>query len=74
MTERLAPSAGSALLTGLRKVRWYLRGVMGADAYEKYLEFHESAPGSADHPPMTEREFWRDRDDRQDSNPQSRCC
>ena len=25
-------------------------------------------------PPLTEREFWRDRTDRQDSNPQGRCC
>jgi uncharacterized short protein YbdD (DUF466 family) len=24
--------------------------------------------------PMTEREFWRDHSDRQDANPQGRCC
>jgi uncharacterized short protein YbdD (DUF466 family) len=45
---------------------------MGADAYAKYLEHHAaSGHGSA---PLTEREFWRDRTDRQDNNPQGRCC
>jgi len=55
-----------------RGVRWYVRGVMGEDAYDKYLEHargqHEGAQV------MTEREFWRDRTDRQDANPQGRCC
>ncbi|GHG42230.1 hypothetical protein GCM10012320_04980 [Sinomonas cellulolyticus] len=62
----------SALASALR----YLRGVMGADAYEKYLEHHraEEAAGRCALPPMTEREFWRDRTDRQDANPQGRCC
>jgi len=55
-----------------RGVRWYVRGVMGEDAYDKYLEHargqHEGAQV------MTEREFWRDRTDRQDANPEGRCC
>jgi len=55
-----------------RGVRWYVRGVMGEDAYDKYLEHargqHEGAQI------MTEREFWRDRTDRQDANPEGRCC
>ena len=59
-----------------RGIRWYVRGVMGEDAYEKYLAHvaseHGDAAGGA--PVMTEREFWRDRTDRQDSNPQGRCC
>lgn len=67
-------SVDSALRTGFSLVRWFLRGVMGEDAYEKYLAYHEQAHGSDGHPPMTEREFWRDRDDRQDQNPQGRCC
>ena len=56
-----------------RSVRWYLRALMGEDAYEKYLDH---VRGQHDHgePVMTEREFWRDRTDRQDSNPQGRCC
>jgi uncharacterized short protein YbdD (DUF466 family) len=64
----------SAAGKGLRSVGWFFRGVMGADAYEKYLDHHFSSPDALDHPPMTEREFWWDRDDRQDRNPQGRCC
>jgi uncharacterized short protein YbdD (DUF466 family) len=45
---------------------------MGADAYRKYLEHHGAVGHEAR--PMSEREFWRDRTDRQDSNPQGRCC
>ena len=50
----------------------YLRGVMGADAYQKYLEHHAEA--GLGRPPLDERAFWRDRTDSQDSNPQGRCC
>ena len=50
----------------------YLQGVMGADADRKYLEHHAAAGHGT--PPMDERAFWRDRTDRQDSNPQGRCC
>lgn len=54
---------------------WYVKGVMGEDAYEKYRAHHESVHGTATStPPMTEREFWRDQTDRQDTNPQGRCC
>jgi uncharacterized short protein YbdD (DUF466 family) len=63
----------SAVRTGARTVGWYVRGVMGEDAYDKYLDHFEGVhPAGA--VPMTEREFWRDRSDRQDANPQSRCC
>ncbi|HEY1158514.1 MAG TPA: YbdD/YjiX family protein [Arthrobacter sp.] len=64
---------GIALVAnGFRGVARYLGGIMGADAYAKYLEHHKAAGhGEA---PLTEREFWRDRTDRQDSNPQGRCC
>lgn len=57
---------------GFRGIARYLGGVMGADAYAKYLEHH--AVSQHDGPPMTEREFWRDHADRQDNNPQGRCC
>lgn len=62
----------SALLAGLRGFARYLNGVLGADAYTKYLEHH----GESGHhgPPMAEREFWRERTDRQDNTPQGRCC
>jgi|GEM_PF-565422 len=72
-----APSGTAAppwepLVRGFRSLRRGLRGVLGADAYEKYLEFHAvHHPG---HQPLSEVEFWRDRTDRQERNPQGRCC
>jgi uncharacterized short protein YbdD (DUF466 family) len=62
----------NAVVAGFRGFARYLGGVMGADAYTKYLE-HHAASGHAE-PPMSEREFWRDRTDRQDANPEGRCC
>ncbi|TLM82038.1 YbdD/YjiX family protein [Pseudarthrobacter sp. NamE5] len=62
----------AALSSRFKGLALYLGGVMGADAYAKYLEHHRLA-GHQD-PPLGEREFWRDRTDRQDSNPQGRCC
>ncbi|TFD63359.1 YbdD/YjiX family protein [Cryobacterium sp. Hh38] len=75
------------LLAGVRKgargVVWYLKGILGEDAYEKYVAHHaalhaagaaDGTDGAAPHPLMTEREFWRDQTDRQDANPQGRCC
>jgi uncharacterized short protein YbdD (DUF466 family) len=67
-------SAGprNAVAAGFRGFARYLQGVMGADAYVKYLDHHLAAGHGTE--PMSEREFWRDRTDRQDSNPQGRCC
>jgi uncharacterized short protein YbdD (DUF466 family) len=66
-------SAGiTAVANGFRGFARYLGGVMGADAYVKYLEHHKAA--GHQEPPLGEREFWRDRTDRQDRNPQGRCC
>jgi uncharacterized short protein YbdD (DUF466 family) len=62
----------AAITTGWRGFSRYLGGVLGADAYSKYLEFHRGA--GHQEAPLTEREFWRDRTDRQDANPQGRCC
>jgi len=56
-----------------RNIRWYVRGVMGEDAYEKYLA-HVAGEHDDGARVMTEREFWRDRTDRQDANPEGRCC
>jgi uncharacterized short protein YbdD (DUF466 family) len=51
---------------------------MGDDAYDRYRAHHLSAhPDGSRHggsAPMTEREFWRDRTDRQDAQPEGRCC
>lgn len=57
---------------GLNAVNSYLKGVLGEDAYEKYLEHHQ-ATGCATEP-MNIKEFWRDKTDRQDANPEGRCC
>jgi uncharacterized short protein YbdD (DUF466 family) len=77
------------LLAGVRKgalgLVWFFKGVLGEDAYEKYVAHHaalHAADAASDaagvshprHPLLTEREFWRDYTDRQDQNPQGRCC
>jgi uncharacterized short protein YbdD (DUF466 family) len=55
-----------------RSVLWLLRGVLGADAYQRYLEHQARVhPGSE---PLSERAFWRDRMDWEDRHPQGRCC
>jgi uncharacterized short protein YbdD (DUF466 family) len=61
-----------AVVRGLRGFAAYMSSLMGADAYRKYLDHFTSTAHSG--PAMTEREFWRDRMDRQDNNPQGRCC
>ena len=62
----------TAVVTGFRGISRYLGGVLGADAYSKYVEYHRAA--GHHEPLLTEREFWRERTDRQDTNPQGRCC
>jgi uncharacterized short protein YbdD (DUF466 family) len=71
---------------GAKGFAWFMRGVMGEDAYDKYKAHHEALheahPDSVQETDavcpgprmMTEREFWRDQTDRQDINPQGRCC
>lgn len=61
-----------AVASGFRGFAKYITAIMGADAYAKYLEHHRST--GHEQAPMTEREFWRDRTDRQESNPEGRCC
>jgi uncharacterized short protein YbdD (DUF466 family) len=51
---------------------WYLREVMGENAYDHYLE-HQSR----DHPDdrvLSRREFERRRMDQLDDQPRARCC
>ena len=57
---------------GLNAVNKYLKGVLGEDSYELYLDHHQ-ATGCATEP-MNIKEFWRDKTDRQDANPEGRCC
>ncbi|WP_026550571.1 YbdD/YjiX family protein [Arthrobacter sp. Br18] len=55
-----------------RGAAWLFKGVMGENAYQAYLD-HQTRTHVAE-APMTEREFWRDKTDRQDANPEGRCC
>ncbi len=55
-----------------RELAWLFKGVMGENAYQAYLDHYERTHPGGD--PMTEREFWRDKTDRQDANPEGRCC
>jgi uncharacterized short protein YbdD (DUF466 family) len=69
-------TTAARIRSALRPIGWYFTSLMGDDAYAKYRSHHESVHG--DDPGgvalMTEREFWRDQTDRQDRNPQGRCC
>lgn len=61
-----------ALASWWQRALRFGNGVLGADKYERYLEYHR-ATGSVE-APMTEREFWRDYQDWQDAHPEGRCC
>ena len=67
--------AGPLLPGPLRAVSrgWeMLRGVVGADKYERYVRFHQQS--GCGEPPLSRREFWREHYRDQDRNPGSRCC
>lgn len=68
--------AFGAVRKGVKGFVWLFKGVLGEHAYVKYKAHFDAAhPGGAGHePPMTERQFWRDVTDRQENNPQGRCC
>lgn len=56
----------------VKELIWLFKGVMGENAYQQYLDHHTATHNGE--PPMTERQFWRDKTDRQDANPEGRCC
>lgn len=68
-----AAAVVDSVRSGCRSVAWYVRDLMGDNAYQAYLEHHRTQHGP-EHPPLTEREFWRQRMDEQDRNPGARCC
>ncbi|WP_106208770.1 YbdD/YjiX family protein [Glaciihabitans tibetensis] len=72
----LAARAAARLRAIAQHVSWYVSAMMGDDAYRKYREHHESQHRDDDsaEPMLTEKQFWRDQTDRQDTNPQGRCC
>ncbi|MBG6178865.1 YbdD/YjiX family protein [Arthrobacter sp. CAN_A1] len=61
-----------SVLERARQAVWLFKGVMGENAYQSYLD-HHAATHNAE-PPMTEKAFWREKADRQDTNPEGRCC
>ncbi|WP_374952995.1 YbdD/YjiX family protein [Arthrobacter sp. ZGTC212] len=70
MTPAGARTAG--VRDGLRGFVRLFRDVMGEDAYRKYVSFHRASGCTG--PLLSEREFWKDKMDRQDANPAGRCC
>jgi uncharacterized short protein YbdD (DUF466 family) len=64
--------AGTAIGRAARGVRWWFGGVMGDDAYRRYVDHLRLNHPDADVP--TEREYWRDRHARADASPGARCC
>jgi uncharacterized short protein YbdD (DUF466 family) len=56
----------------LGRVGWYVREVMGENAYDHYLE--HARREHPDDPVLSRREFERRRVDDQDRNPRARCC
>ena len=60
------------LVAFAREFRRFARGILGSDAYDKYLHHHR-VTGCA-HEPLSERDFWRAKYRDQDHNPGSRCC
>ncbi|PWH07371.1 DUF466 domain-containing protein [Brachybacterium endophyticum] len=56
----------------LRGLRRFARGVLGSDAYDRYLHHHRITGCS--HAPLSEKEFWRRKYADQGENPSSGCC
>lgn len=53
-------------------VKWFVKGIVGANAYDHYLAHHYGT--GCDHPVLTEREFWRAKMAEEDRSPTMRCC
>ena len=55
-----------------KNLRWFFRGITGADAYDKYLAHQQAThPGE---PVLGEREFWKEKWEDAERNPKTRCC
>lgn len=65
-------SARSRLRTGLAQARALWRDFTGESAYDRYVERHHRE--HPDHPPMSEREWWRAKADFDEANVQAHCC
>lgn len=65
-------SINSTARRGVAALRWYVRGVTGADAYERYVEHLRRTHPDA--PIPCEKQFWREKYAEMDRNPKTRCC
>lgn len=75
-TDRLqppAPGLWASVTSALTRTNHWFAGVLGADKYQRYLEYH-AAHGQPGVMPLSEKEFWRQWQDHQQNNPQGRCC
>ena len=53
-------------------IRWYLRELMGDSSYARYLAHR--ATHNDPTPPLSERDFWRQKHRDDAASPRSRCC
>ncbi|MEP7160973.1 MAG: YbdD/YjiX family protein [Dermatophilaceae bacterium] len=60
------------LRRGATGLRWWWRGVVGADAYEHYVAHLRACHPDTAVP--SERQFWKNRYDEEERNPTARCC
>lgn len=68
----LCAGAGRSVVRVAAGIRWYVTSLMGDNAYATYLAHQRRTHPDA--PPLSERQFWRQRMDDQDRNPGARCC
>ncbi|MBT1165356.1 YbdD/YjiX family protein [Bifidobacterium simiarum] len=54
------------------RFREFWRDLTGENAYDRYVERHRRQ--HPDHEPMSEREFWRARDDFHETHQSTGCC
>ena len=71
--SRVASDPWGSLRRGAAWLYWYLKEIMGENAYLHYLESYRRRHGT-DEGAMTSRQFWKDLTDAQDRNPKARCC
>jgi len=60
------------LASAWRNTLWFLRGVLGEDAYQHYLAHQARMHPETE--PLSEKAFWKDKTDWEERNPQGRCC
>ena len=60
------------LRAALSAIRWYLRELTGEAGYGRYVERHRRL--HPEEPVLSRRDFERQRTDRRDTNPDTRCC